>query len=131
MDFLFEFGEHFFRRFGLVLFGFVLLCVFWWCSGLVVVEVLRVGGRACLGVKVDLPGCSAPLLLVVAEKGFVMCGFLNLEVAERLGVAAAVVSGVRSFGDVLGAEVRAVTGRAVELGVRVGMKGEEALRLMF
>ncbi|RJS76753.1 DUF1805 domain-containing protein [Candidatus Bathyarchaeota archaeon] len=60
-----------------------------------------------------------------------MCGFLNLEVAERLGVAAAVVSGVRSFGDVLGAEVRAVTGRAVELGVRVGMKGEEALRLMF
>ena len=104
---------------------------FWWCLGLVVVEFLKVDGKACLGVRVDLPGCSAPLLLVVAERGFVMCGFLNLEVAERLGVAAAVVSGVRSFEDVLGAEVRGVTGRAEELGVRVGMRGVDALRLMF
>lgn len=96
----------------------------------VVVERLLVGDRACLGVRVELPD-SPPLLVVVADKGFVMCGFLNVSVAERLGVAAAVVSGVKSFEDVLNGEVKAVTGGAEALGVRVGMKGVEALKCMF
>ncbi len=94
------------------------------------VECLRVDGFSFLGVRVDLPD-SPPLLLIVAEKGFVMCGFLNLEVAERLGVAAAIVSGVRTFEDVLNAEVEGVTSKAGSLGVRVGMKSIEALKHMF
>ena len=102
-----------------------------WRLGLVVVERLSVDGKACLGVRVDLPGSSAPLLIVVADRGFVMCGFLNVETAERLGVAAAVVSGVKSFDDVLNGEVRAVTSRAQALGVKVGMKGAEALKCIF
>jgi len=96
----------------------------------VVVERLNVGGKACLGVRVDLPD-SAPLLVVVAGRGFVMCGFLNVEAAERLGVAAAMVSGVKSFEDVLVASVKAVTSKAEALGVKVGMSGEEALKCMF
>ncbi|MEM2815639.1 MAG: DUF1805 domain-containing protein [Candidatus Bathyarchaeia archaeon] len=92
--------------------------------------VVKVGDRDCIGVKVELPE-SPPLLVVVAEKGFVMCGFLNLEVAERLKVAAAVVTGVQSFEDVLNAEVKAVTSRAESLGVKPGMRGLDALRLMF
>ena len=90
---------------------------------------VEVGGRKALGVRVELPG-SPPLLLIVAERGFVMCGFLNVEAAERLGVAAAMVSGVRTFEDVLEAPVRACTSRARELGVREGMRGREALELM-
>jgi len=91
---------------------------------------VKVDDETCLGVRVELPG-SPPLLLVVAERGFVMCGFLDVDVAERLGVAAAVVSGVKSFEDVLDAEVRAVTSKAKALGVSVGMKGTEALKRMF
>ncbi|MEM3577212.1 MAG: DUF1805 domain-containing protein [Candidatus Bathyarchaeia archaeon] len=94
------------------------------------VELVRVGGKACLGVRVDLPN-SPPLLVVVADKGFVMCGFLNVDAAERLGVAAAMVSGVKTFEDVLRASVKAVTSGAEALGVRVGMSGEEALKCMF
>jgi len=90
---------------------------------------VEVGGRKALGVRVELPS-SPPLLLIVAERGFVMCGFLNVEAAERLGVAAAMVSGVRTFEDVLEAPVRACTSKARELGVREGMKGREALELM-
>lgn len=90
---------------------------------------LKVNGKACLGVKVELPN-SPPLLLVVAEKGFVMCGFLNVDAAERLGVVAAVVSGVKSFDDVLNTEVKAVTSKAESFGVRVGMKGIEALKAL-
>jgi uncharacterized protein YunC (DUF1805 family) len=91
---------------------------------------VRVYDKTCLGVKVELPG-SPPLLLVIAEKGFVMCGFLNVDVAEKLSVAAAVVSGVKSFEDVLDADVKAVTSRAKMLGVEVGMKGVDALKRMF
>ena len=90
---------------------------------------MKVDGFAFLGVRVELPE-SPPLLVVVAKKGFVMCGFLNLDVAEKLGVTAAVVSGVRTFEDVLAAEVKDVTSKARELGVTVGMKGVEALKLM-
>ena len=91
---------------------------------------LKVDGKACLGVKAELPD-SPPLLLVIAEKGFVMCGFLNVDVAERLGVAAAVVSGVKTFEDVLSATVKAATSKAKSQGVEAGMKGAEALKRMF
>jgi len=90
---------------------------------------VKVYDETCLGVRVELPG-SPPLLLVVAERGFVMCGFLNVDAAERLGVAAAVVSGVKSFEDVLDAEVKAVTSKAKALGVTVRMKGVDALKCM-
>jgi uncharacterized protein YunC (DUF1805 family) len=91
------------------------------------VASLKVDGKACLGVRVDLPD-SPPLLLIMAERGFVMCGFLNMEAAERLGVAAAMVSGVKTFDDVLNAEVKAMTSKAKDLGIGVGMKGAEALK---
>lgn len=57
--------------------------------------------------------------------------FLNVDVSERLGVAAAVVSGVKSFEDVLDAEVKAATSKAKSLGVNVGMKGADALKNRF
>lgn len=91
---------------------------------------VKVDDKTCLGLKVELPD-SPPLLLVVAERGFVMCGFLNVDVAEKLGVAAAVVSGVKSFEDVLDAEVKAVTSKAKSLGIDVGMKGVDALERLF
>jgi uncharacterized protein YunC (DUF1805 family) len=94
------------------------------------VSSLKVDGKSCLGLRVDLPECSAPMILIMGEKGFVMCGFLNVEAAERLNVATAMVSGVKTFDDVLNAQVKAVTSRAKGLGVEVGMKGSQALNHM-
>jgi uncharacterized protein YunC (DUF1805 family) len=90
---------------------------------------VKVDGKSCQGLRVDLHE-SPPLLLIIAEKGFVMCGFLNIEAAEKLGVAAAVVSGVKSFEDVLNGQLKAVTSKARSLGVEAGMKGNEALKHM-
>jgi uncharacterized protein YunC (DUF1805 family) len=94
------------------------------------VTSLKIDDKVCLGIKVELPN-SPPLLIVIADKGFIMCGFLNVEAAEKLGVAAAMVSGVKTFDDVLNANVKALTSKAETLGVKVGMKGAEALKLMF
>ncbi len=93
------------------------------------VRSVEVYDKACLGVKVELPD-SPPLLLMVAQKGFVMCGFLNVDVAEKLEVAAAMVGGVESFKDVLEADVKVATSKAESLGVHTGMKGVDALRHM-
>lgn len=94
------------------------------------IMTVKVDGKSCLGLRVELPE-SPPLLLLIAEKGFVMCGFLNMEAAERLGVAAAMVSGVKSFDDVLNAQVKAATSKAKSFGVEVGIKGADAIKRMF
>jgi uncharacterized protein YunC (DUF1805 family) len=56
-----------------------------------------------------------------------MCGYLNLEVAEKLNAAAAIVSGVNSFEDVLNAEIKAATKKAIELGVAPGRKVKDVI----
>jgi len=77
-------------------------------------------GKSFQGVKSTIPN-GPPLLLIKGEKGFVMCGYLNLDVAERVGLAAAIVSGVSSFEDVLNAEIKFATSKAKEQGVEPGM----------
>ena len=94
---------------------------------LIYIEKIKIGDKTVLGLKVELPD-SPPLLLMVGEKGFIMCGYLNVEVAERLQAAAAMVSGVKSFQDVLEAEIKAATSKAREMGISLGMKGREALK---
>ena len=96
---------------------------------MIYIESLKVYDEAYLGVKVELPD-SPPLILVIAKKGFVMCGYLNIEAAEKLGVAAALVRGVTDFHDVLDTEIKAVTSKAETLGVDVGIKGSKALKQM-
>jgi uncharacterized protein YunC (DUF1805 family) len=97
---------------------------------MIAVESLKVDGKDCLGVKVELPD-SPPLLVIMGSRGFVMCGFLSMEAAEKLDVVAAMVSGVKTFEDVLNGQVKAVSSKAKSLGVEVGMKGAEALKHMF
>ena len=90
---------------------------------------VKVDGKTALGLKVDLPD-SPPLVAVIGEKGLIMCGFLNIEAARRLGVTAAMVSGVKTFDDVLDAEVNAVTPKAEIKGIKQGMKRREAVKLL-
>lgn len=94
------------------------------------VDWLKIDEKTALGLKVDLPD-SPPLVAIIGKKGFVMCGFLNIDAAERLGVTAAMVSGVKTFDDVLAAEVKSVTSKAEMKGIKRGMKGREAVKLMF
>ena len=90
------------------------------------VQLSRIKG--CQGVKVELP--NANFLLIAAPKGYVMCGYLNMETAEKLGDAACMVTGVKDFDDVLAAKVVKVSSKAKELGIKEGMSGEAALRIL-
>ncbi|MBD3388522.1 MAG: DUF1805 domain-containing protein [Candidatus Altiarchaeales archaeon] len=84
--------------------------------------------NGCLGLKARLP--SANMILVVGERGYLMCGLLNLKKAEEIGQAAAVVTGVSTFSDVLKAEIAACTSKARELGITEGMLGEQAIEIL-
>jgi len=90
---------------------------------------LKIDDKVAVGLRVDLPD-SPPLLLIVGRTGFVMCGFLNIDVAEKVNVTAAMVSSVKTFDDVLAAEIKAVTSKAQMKGIKVGMKGEDAVKLL-
>ena len=93
------------------------------------VTPLKIDNKVAVGLRVDLPD-SPPLLLIVGRTGFVMCGFLNVDAAERLNVTAAMVSEVKTFDDILEAEIKAATSKAQTKGVKVGMKGKEAVKLL-
>jgi len=96
---------------------------------LIDVTPLKIEDKSALGLRVDLPD-SPPLVLIIGRTGFVGCGFINIEAAEKLNVSAATVSGVKSFDDVLNADIKAATSKAQGQGVKVGMKGKDAVRLL-
>ena len=56
-----------------------------------IVEQIELKKGTALGVRVEL--YKAPLLLIKGKKGFLMCGYLNIKAAEKLGDAAARVTG--------------------------------------
>ena len=71
-----------------------------------------------------------PLLIVKGSKGFLACGYINVDVCNKTGEACAIVSGVKTHDDMLEKELKAVSRKAEELGLKVGMKGSEALDLL-
>ena len=80
------------------------------------------------GVHVATPNSN--ILLIQGKKGFLGCGYFKVEVADKMGDAAAIVTGVKNYKDMEGAKVVAVSAKARELGVTEGITGREALALL-
>lgn len=93
------------------------------------VSPLRIDDKTATGIRVELPD-SPPLLMIIGQTGFIGCGFINIDAAEKLNVAAATLTGVKTFNDVLNAEIKAVTSKAQTKGVEIGMTGKEAVKLL-
>lgn len=74
------------------------------------------------------------LLAVSTDKGYIMCGaldvgLLNDKLADR-GIVAGRAVGVRTLDELLEAPLESVTLEAEKLGIHAGMKGTDALQLM-
>ena len=91
------------------------------------IEMINVAGKAVQGIRIQEPGGDGHpnMLLLLCEKGYIMCGYLNKEAADKFEDAAAVVGG-SCFEEIMANPVKAVTARAAELGVEVGMTGMQA-----
>ncbi len=92
------------------------------------IEHIKLEKGFALGLKMDME--HAPLLVIRAGCGFVMCGYLNIDVANKLGDVAVRVTGVKSFEDVLNAKSVDVSEAAKKLGIAIGMSAKEALMKM-
>ena len=73
---------------------------------------------------------NANLILAIAPKGFLMCGYLDIFVAEKLKDAACVITGVKTVEELLNRPVVKLTPDAQKLGITLGMSGHTALEKM-
>jgi len=94
-------------------------------SDMIEIDTYEKDGKAFQFMK--MPMQKAPLLVLKGEKGYVMCGYLNLEAAEKLGDMAVRVTGVNTLNDMLSREVAGVTPKAREAGINIGDRVESIL----
>lgn len=66
------------------------------------------------------------LLLVKGSRGIAACPYLNVEMFEKTGEACIIIPAARIDG-MLDSKVSALTPKARELGIEIGMPGREAL----
>jgi uncharacterized protein YunC (DUF1805 family) len=93
------------------------------------IRKIKIGNNVALGVNLELP--NENLVVIRAKKGYVMCGYLDMETANKLNDVAAKVKEVRNVDAVLKAKVVEVSEKAKEDGIKEGMTGKEALEKMF
>lgn len=73
---------------------------------------------------------SKNLILLKGNKGYVMCGYLNLRVAEKFKDIAIKIIGVSSIEQALKAKVHSCTSYARKLGISKGQPIKEALKII-
>ena len=80
------------------------------------------------GLDREIISLEAPLLIVKAPKGFIGCGYINVNAC--LGEACATVNEVNTHDEMLTATISAASEDAEKLGIKVGMSGAEAIELL-
>lgn len=86
---------------------------------------IKIGEKTAMGIEIPLN--NAVLVMAIGKKGFVMCGYLNIDAAEKMGDCACVVKGVKNVDELLAGRVVALTTGAQKLGIKLEMSGKEAL----
>jgi uncharacterized protein YunC (DUF1805 family) len=93
---------------------------------------IEISGHLVIAIEVHLPKTN--LLVVTTEKGYIMCGaldigLLNDKLKDRKVLAGRAV-GVRSIDELLDAPLESVTFEAERLGITKGTIGRDALLKM-
>jgi uncharacterized protein YunC (DUF1805 family) len=93
---------------------------------------IEINGHTFLSVSVKLPKTN--LLVVSNDKGYIMCGaldvaLLNEKLKDRKVIAGRAV-GVKTIEQLLEAPLESVTYEAENLGITKGMLGKEAMLKM-
>lgn len=88
-------------------------------------EIIEIENGDVVGYQIELG--NIPLVIVKVRKGYVMSGYLNIDVANRLGDIAGKVKDVNTYYDALKATVVELTNEAKKKGLKVGMSGRDFL----
>lgn len=98
---------------------------------MITIDQLKIDGKEGGGLFIQSPGGEGHpnMILIQCQSGYLMCGYLNLDAAEKFGDAAVLVGGA-DFDAVLKNPIKGMTSAAKALGVRDGMTGEEAAEIL-
>lgn len=96
-------------------------------------EEIIINGSTFKKIKIELP--KTTLLIIANDKGFIMCGALNVAVydSEKLKprrVLCASVLGVKTFDEMMSSKLDKVSFAFEELGAYPGMRVKDALYLL-
>ncbi len=89
---------------------------------------IKIGRKYIFAISFKL--LSKNLIVLRGAKGFVMCGYLDLAVAQKLGDCAVRMTGVSTIKQALEAKVESATSFAKKLGIYPGQPVKQALRLL-
>ncbi len=82
------------------------------------IDSMTIGSKTFQYIKIDME--KAPLILLKGPVGFVMCGYLDIGTARKLGDVAVRVTGVNDLDSLISAKVENITEKAAEIGIKPG-----------
>jgi uncharacterized protein YunC (DUF1805 family) len=95
---------------------------------MLITKKIRVGKNYILAVQLRL--LSKKLIILRGSKGYVMCGYLNLRVAEKFKDTAVKITGVSTIQEALRVRVHSCTRQAKRLGIYKGQPVKHALTII-
>lgn len=81
------------------------------------------------GIELDLSD-NSKLLVITGKKGYIMCGYLNINTAQKRNDIACVVTGVKTIEDMLNSKVVAITAKAQSIGISMDMEVNKVLEIL-
>lgn len=92
------------------------------------IKKIKIGKKYIIGLI--LPLQKKKLIVLRGQKGYVMCGYINLRTAEKFNDAAIKITGVSAFKDVFKARIHSCTSGAKKLGIKKGDAIRDILKLI-
>ena len=89
---------------------------------------IKVGKKYILGICFKL--INKNLIVLSGQKGYVMCGYLNLGTADKFKDAAVKITGVATIKEALNTKVYSVTSAAKKLGIHKGQAIKDVLKII-
>ena len=90
---------------------------------------IKINNSVFKGIELELCD-SSNLLVITGKKGYVMCGYLNINTAQKRNDVACMVTGVKTIEDMLNSKVVALTAKAQSLGISMDMEVKKVLEIL-
>jgi len=91
-------------------------------------KIIKAGNKKIEAIAIKL--LTKSFVLFRGSKGYIMCGYLNMKVAQKFQDAAAKIVGVAGIEDALKARIHSCTAQAKKLGIKPGQPVKLALQLI-
>jgi len=94
---------------------------------MVEIKQIKLNNGTALGIKVMKDEKGPLVVLIKAEKGFIVCSNFSMKALEEKGVVAARVARINSIETALETNIIEITSKAKEIGLKEGIPVKEAL----